>query len=257
MEVCRSPPMRMAPARRPRVRARRVRLRKVTTCLRTALSRAQIPREVLPLFSQPIVVLNQAALSRPPWASAGRAAGQMINAMGDRSAIAQGLVGHNNRPNPITQAHTLGETRARLYLLAQQGQRGGPPVLVGLLKVGHKQLYHWDANGRTHELRDQLCVLDFYVHETYQRGGIGKVLFDAMLAHEQTPPERFAYDRPSPKLLGFLAKHYHLTDFTPQQNKFVLFDQFFFERPVKAPSIYDSVKDRPLTARGPQGRRVR
>ena len=231
-------------------------MRWISRSERSSAARAQIPPPVTPLFTQPIVVLNQAALQRAPWAHAQRDAAAMINAMGDRSARAQGLVGHNNRPNPITQAHTLSETNARLYLLAQAGPSGAP-LLVGLLKVGHKQLYHWDANGRTHELRDQLCVLDFYVHETYQRGGIGKVLFDAMLAHEQTPPERFAYDRPSPKLLGFLAKHYHLTDFTPQQNKFVLFDQFFFERPVKAPSVYDSIKDRPLTARGPQGRRVR
>jgi len=180
----------------------------------------------------------------------------MINEMGDCSAYAQGLVGPNNRPNPITQAHTLGETSARLYLLAQSGPHGAP-VLVGLLKVGHKNLFHWDAHGRTTELRDQLSVLDFYVHEDYQRGGYGKTLFAAMLANEGVSPDRFAYDRPSPKLIGFLRKHYGLADFVPQQNKFVIFAQYFAARPVVAPSIYDSVKDRPLTARGNAGRRLR
>ena len=209
----------------------------------------QIPPTCTPFFTQPIVVLNQAALQRPPWGHAAREAARMINEMGDCSAYAQGLVGPNNRPNPITQAHTLGETSARLYLLAQSGPHGAP-VLVGLLKVGHKNLFHWDAHGRTTELRDQLSVLDFYVHEQYQRGGFGKVLFGAMLQHEGLQPDRFAYDRPSPKLVGFLRKHFGLTDFVPQQNKFVIFEQFFAQQPTKQASIYDSVKDRPLTARG-------
>ena len=174
----------------------------------------------------------------------------MINEMGNRSALAQGLVGHNNRPNPITQAHTLGETNARIYMLAQPGPSG--PMLVGLLKVGQKNLFHWDANGRTTELRDQLSVLDFYVHESFQRGGLGKMLFQAMLQHEGVSPERFAYDRPSPKLIGFLRKHYGLADFVPQQNKFVIFDQFFADRPRAPNSIYDKLNDRPLTNRGGQ-----
>ena len=201
------------------------------------------------MFTQPIVVVNQAALQRPPWAHAGRPAAQMINAMGDRSAVAQGLVNGRGAPNPITQAHTLGETNARLYLLAQPASNGAP-LLVGLLKVGQKNLFHADAQGRMHELPACSCVLDFYVHEQYQRGGFGKVLFAAMLQHEGLPPERFAYDRPSPKLVGFLRKHFGLTDYVPQQNKFVIFDQFFASQPSKQASVYDSVKDRPLTARG-------
>ena len=72
-------------------------------------------------------------------------------------------------------------------------------------------------------------------------------------------PRRACYapQRPSPKLLGFLRKHYALADYVPQQNKFVIFEKFFEQRPAAAPSMYDSVKDRPLTARGAQGRRVR
>ena len=66
------------------------------------------------------------------------------------------------------------------------------------------------------------------------------------------PPQR-----PSPKLIGFLRKHFGLTNFVPQQNKFVIFNQFFASLPEKKASIYDSVKDRPLTERGANGRRFR
>lgn len=44
---------------------------------------------------------------------------------------------------------------------------------------------------------------------------------------EKVNPEKLAYDRPSPKLLGFLAKHYGLKGFSPQANNFVVFDRYF------------------------------
>lgn len=52
------------------------------------------------------------------------------------------------------------------------------------------------------------CVLDFYIHETRQRAGLGKVLFEYMLEYENLLPEQLAIDRPSEKLLSFLKKHY-------------------------------------------------
>ena len=98
--------------------------------------------------------------------------------MGIGSAIAQGLVGRSG-PNPITEVHRLGETDARVYLLAQQ-EPGHPPVAVGLLKVGEKRLFVYDSSNKTHEIVP-LCVLDFYVCESEQRKGYGKQLFDCML----------------------------------------------------------------------------
>lgn len=68
-----------------------------------------------------------------------------------------------------------------------------------------------------------MCVLDFYVHESCQRMGIGKILFEKMLEYTKLHPAKFAYDRPSPKLLGFLRKHYNLTDYIPQNNNYVVF----------------------------------
>ena len=52
--------------------------------------------------------------------------------------------------------------------------------VIGILKVGLKHLYVYDSNGQVHE-RTPLCVLDFYVHESKQRLGYGKQLFDRML----------------------------------------------------------------------------
>ena len=54
-------------------------------------------------------------------------------------------------------------------------------VVVGILKVGTKKLFLNDEYGRHIEV-SPLCVLDFYIHETYRRRGYGKRLFDFMLA---------------------------------------------------------------------------
>ena len=40
-------------------------------------------------------------------------------------------------------------------------------------------------------------------------------------------PAKFAYDRPSPKLIGFLSKHYGLKGFVPQNNNYVVFNQYW------------------------------
>lgn len=74
---------------------------------------------------------------------------------------------------------------------------------------------------------EPLCVLDFYVSESCQRKGIGKLLFEAMTTHENMTAEKLAYDRPSPKLIAFLRKHYGLSDYIPQSNNFVIFKQYF------------------------------
>ena len=58
-----------------------------------------------------------------------------------------------------------------------------------------------------------MSVLDFYVHNSVQRGGIGKQLFEAMLNHENVEPRKLAYDRPSIKLKSFMSKHYKLRSY--------------------------------------------
>lgn len=80
-------------------------------------------------------------------------------------------------------------------------------VVTGLLKIGIKSLYVFDANGDT-QMVNAPCVLDFYIHESRQRAGLGKILFQSMLQQENYQPEKLAIDRPSEKLVGFLRKHY-------------------------------------------------
>jgi len=77
-----------------------------------------------------------------------------------------------------------------------------------------------------HEI-EPLCVLDFYVHESCQRKGLGFALFRHMLEHQDVRPARLGYDRPSPKLLSFLAKYYGLKNYVPQTNNFVVFKKYF------------------------------
>lgn len=48
-----------------------------------------------------------------------------------------------------------------------------------------------------------------------------------MLQMENVRPEKLAYDRPSEKLLGFLAKHYGLKRYVPQNNNYVVFNSYF------------------------------
>lgn len=85
-------------------------------------------------------------------------------------------------------------------------------TVIGILKSGLKNLFIRRAGGEMHEIRP-VCVLDFYVHENFQRGGWGKQLFDFFLENEQVAPEKLGYDRPSPKLLGFVRKHFGLENF--------------------------------------------
>ena len=66
----------------------------------------------------------------------------------------------------------------------------GLGAVVGILKVGRKKLFVLDTHGNQTEM-EPLCVLDFYVHESCQRRGCGKQLFETMLAvglSENTDP---------------------------------------------------------------------
>jgi alpha-tubulin N-acetyltransferase 1 len=122
-----------------------------------------------------------------------------------------------------------------------------------MLRTGVKRLFVTER-GQWREITP-VCVLDFYVHESCQvrppyvpavihptcqpsstprrrftphrvstlrrqrppqRQGVGLKLFEHFLAAERQSPARLAYDRPSPKLLGFVSKHYGLKSFTPQ-----------------------------------------
>lgn len=92
--------------------------------------------------------------------------------------------------------------------------------MTGLLKIGTKNLYVFDENGETKQVPAQ-CVLDFYIHESRQRAGLGREMFELMLQRENVEAQKLAIDRPSDKLIAFLRKHYgmgsiHLLSLSPQ-----------------------------------------
>ncbi|XP_037906403.1 alpha-tubulin N-acetyltransferase isoform X4 [Hermetia illucens] len=181
-----------------------------------------------PIFNQSIIKVNSNLLpvgfrgDRRLALDTATKMAEIINEMGSASARAQGL------SNPVTTAQKLRMTDQNIYLLGDPNQ-GRNGAVVGLLKVGKKSLYVFDQNGQT-QMVNAPCVLDFYVHESRQRSGLGRNLFDTMLQQEDFVPQKLAVDRPSDKLLGFLRKHYGLQKTIPQMNNFVVYDGFF-EKP--------------------------
>ena len=114
--------------------------------------------------------------------------------------------------------------------------------MIGYIKYcipGNKKLYFYSKKGIVKDF-SPYCLLDFYVLDTKQRSGIGIKLFNQMLQecsnHTTTSSNysiindagNWAYDRPSPKLLPFLKKHFHLNDPDLQPNKYVIFRDHFY-----------------------------
>lgn len=163
---------------------------------------------------------------------------EIIDAMGHASAKAQGL------RKPITSYEKLvcvplliinfaqlDNPNHRIYLLSANSNSPSTTRttrVLGFLKMGSKHLFAMDETGR-HLQISALCVLDFYVSEVCQRHGFGREIFECMLENEKElvdGPHKLAYDRPSPKLQGFLRKHYGLCKRIPQANNFLIFKDF-------------------------------
>jgi hypothetical protein len=53
-----------------------------------------------------------------------------------------------------------------------------------------------------------------------------------MLIFENSSPEKIAYDRPSEKLLKFLRKYYNLKEYIPQNNNYVIYNDYFLNRKI-------------------------
>ncbi|XP_061597125.1 alpha-tubulin N-acetyltransferase 1 isoform X4 [Cololabis saira] len=184
------------------------------------------PCDMNQLFSERISVLDQDLVGGRR--TAGRPDLQhhiasVIDELGRASAKAQQLSA------PITSASKLQTQRHQLYLLKDAEGCRGRGIIVGFLKVGCKKLFLLDRHG-VHVEAEPLCILDFYISENLQRHGYGLELFDFMLKHKNVEPVAMAYDRPSPKFLSFLAKHYCLMENVPQVNNFVVFEGFFLNR---------------------------
>jgi len=144
--------------------------------------------------------------------------------------------------------------------------------VVGLLKIGVKKLFiqtptvstsiyqRSSDTGQVAEI-SPTSVLDFYVHESCQRQGWGKKLFEYFLWSEKKSPARLSYDRPSSKLLKFLEKHYALRQYTPQTNNFVVFHKYFEKSsdfhdkliPKQCPDVFSSAKEKHTKNGGQRG----
>ncbi|XP_041768934.1 alpha-tubulin N-acetyltransferase-like [Anopheles merus] len=188
-----------------------------------------------PLFRARIVRINNSLLPTGFVAQSRRVAldataqiSEIINTIGSMSAQAQGL------SVPVTTAQKLRNSDHHIYLMFESNDRNG--FVVGILKVGRKSLYVFDPSGETVNVTAP-CVLDFYVHESRQRGGLGRELFEHMLREENIQPDELAIDRPSEKLLGFLQKHYGLSKKIPQMNNFVVYEGFFASKAQNSTDI--------------------
>lgn len=57
-----------------------------------------------------------------------------------------------------------------------------------------------------------------------------QILFEKMLELENILPKKIAFDRPSDKLIKFLTKYYNLKDYIPQNNNYVIFNEYFVNK---------------------------
>lgn len=75
--------------------------------------------------------------------------------------------------------YTFNEIHALLQISYRNVFRNAS-IIIGMLKIGYKNLYLMDTAMRPFQTTP-LCILDFFVHEDYQRKGYGHTLFDYML----------------------------------------------------------------------------
>jgi alpha-tubulin N-acetyltransferase 1 len=108
--------------------------------------------------------------------SSGHPVDQIIDRMGMASSKAQMLA-----TTITTAAKFFSSSDQKLYFKTQ-----GTSV-IGFLKTGRRTLFQ-NRHGDIKEIRP-LCVLDFYVHESVQRGGHGKAVFELMLRDQNVTPD--------------------------------------------------------------------
>ncbi|EDL23247.1 RIKEN cDNA 2610110G12, isoform CRA_a [Mus musculus] len=143
----------------------------------------EFPFDVDALFPERITVLDQhlrPPARRPGTTTPARVDLQqqimtIVDELGKASAKAQHL------PAPITSALRMQSNRHVIYILKDTSARpAGKGAIIGFLKVGYKKLFVLDDREAHNEV-EPLCILDFYIHESVQRHGHGRELFQHML----------------------------------------------------------------------------
>ncbi|KAH8856642.1 Alpha-tubulin N-acetyltransferase [Schistosoma japonicum] len=115
----------------------------------------------------------------------------LLDHLGERSARAQKL------PKPVTSFIKFRNSDQSIFLLSDIPVKKFVILIymffrvIGFLKVGRKRLFVHDSKGVCVECIP-LCILDFYIHESHQRKGYGKKLFDFMLKTENVNPQEKA-----------------------------------------------------------------
>ena len=134
----------------------------------------------------------------------------VVDKLGVNSSRAQKL------PMVITTYEKMRLSDHKLYILINHKENQA----VGLIRTGRKHLFLLDRYGRNHEV-EPICVLDFYVHESKQRKGLGNLLFKSMMSHQNISKAGFlAIDKPSQLFLNFLRRHHKLSFDIPQVNNY-------------------------------------
>ena len=140
-----------------------------------------------------------------------------IDHLGVQSGVSQALNG------PITTFSKLLASPSHVTITYSDDNN----IPIGFIKYGSKDLYFYKKNGEVVQKVNHICLLDFYVSEIIQRSGIGLTLFRSMMDAIGHPmPCTLAYDRPSPKLILFMAKHFNLTLPDLQPNKYTIFEGY-------------------------------
>ena len=156
-----------------------------------------------------------------------------LDNLGIKSGHAQILNG------PITSVEKLAGSNHTIIIVccSADGENGETSCCcVGYLKYGIKDLYFYHKNGKVTQ-SSPVCLLDFYVDDSMQRNGLGIALFrqmldtlsaDATVSSLSAPitPKDIAYDRPSPKLIAFMRKHYNMINPDLQPNRFAIYEGF-------------------------------
>jgi alpha-tubulin N-acetyltransferase 1 len=153
----------------------------------------------------------------------------LVNDLGSASSRAQGL------PHVITTFDTFTSDGNTLYILLSDDHT----TALGFLKVGPRHLFLWDRMGHQREL-ELLCLLDFFTFPNEQRKGYGRRMIDRMLREEHCEMKCIPIDRPSSLCLQFMKKHFGLSKYIVQANKFVVFDEFWETNPKE-------IRDQPMT----------
>ena len=118
---------------------------------------------------------------------------------------------HNDAVRSQTRASITKWTRCASWISTYRRAASG----AALASASSRRCCRYTSAARAPSLTIPVAysISDFAAHAFDEKQGEGNA-----------EPKDLAYDRPSPKLLPFLRKHFNLVDFFPQPNRYVIFD---------------------------------